>query len=187
MTQRRPHFVTTARSDASRGSHQIVVSTANALVVQLTLCRHRTIDRLLRPYEMGLLGCDRSRLVEWAIDRRFRSGSKRPRFPIDRVPLSSSRERQPRGTARRRGRRPPQSRFRAPSRWPHKTSRCRNCRRALDVCGVNFGAERVVDQCDHLVERVGFLGADVVNASEFLAAGSSQARAISYDVGEIPR
>ena len=56
---------------------------------------------------------------------------------------------------------------------------------ALDVDGVDIGAERVVDCVDHLVEAVGLLGAGVVDAGQLLVdelAGAGDVR----DVGRGP-
>jgi hypothetical protein len=56
---------------------------------------------------------------------------------------------------------------------------------ALNVDGVDIGAERVVDHRDGLVDGVGLLGADVVDAGQLLVgelAGAGDVR----DVGRGP-
>jgi len=57
----------------------------------------------------------------------------------------------------------------------------------LDILGVDVGAERVVDHRDHLVERVGLLGADVVHAGDLVVGGELAGAGDVRDVGEVPR
>ena len=57
----------------------------------------------------------------------------------------------------------------------------------LDVLRVDVGAERVVDHGDHLVERVGLLGADVVDARQLVVGGEFAGAGHVGDVREIAR
>jgi hypothetical protein len=58
---------------------------------------------------------------------------------------------------------------------------------ALDVDGVDVGVERVVDHHDGLVDGVGLLGADVVDAGELLVGGEFTGARDVRDVGEVAR
>jgi hypothetical protein len=55
---------------------------------------------------------------------------------------------------------------------------------ALDVLGVDVGSEAVVHHRDHLVEGIGLLGADIVDAGGFPVGGELSGAGDVRDVGD---